>query len=353
VPQQETVRPGEALRVTMGADGTLHVGSAGHLRVTTTDPAFFTAVIADLGRVAATPEGRQRVDGERAAGRTIRIEKPFAPTEPRNAWVVPLDPAAAIAAGCSSTIVYDPADWPTERGTGLPSSTEILNAMLRQAEMYASGTGEPLNDAEPATGDQQSGGQQSGADLRLSCRPGKSGNRLTFPYVLQNQGASDVYVMDAIASSDPASHEPRADDQSAVVVLCSDSDVMLGKFLPPTPIDRRMAMPLLPLARRLPPGGTLERQLELPLPLAETSPYFPDLPLRRYEPVDIKGVLVAVGYWAADVDGLVAMPAEYAADLFIVTTRRTARSARRVSQRFPVTALQILKRTDAFPRTLG
>ena len=52
-------------------------------------------------------------------------------------------------------------------------------------------------------------------------------------------------------------------------------------------------------------------------------------------------------------DGLAALPCDYAPDLFTVMTRNTVRSAHRVSQHFPVRALQLFRRTDAFPRTLA
>jgi hypothetical protein len=76
--------------------------------------------------------------------------------------------------------------------------------------------------------------------------------------------------------------------------------------------------------------------------------------LRKYDVVDIKGVVFTIGYWLAGIDGLVASPGDYAPDLFVVVaTRDTRRSARRVFQRFPTTRLQIFRRTDAFPRTLA
>lgn len=193
--------------------------------------------------------------------------------------------------------------------------------------------------------------RRTAADLRLSCQPAKAGNTLLFPYTLENRG-SDVYAMHAMPARDPASGEARANDASAVVIFSADGDAILGKFAAPLPTDRRIAVPVLPLARHLPAGARLEGRIEIPIPLAETSPYFPDLTLRQYEVVDIKGVVVMIGYWLAGVDGLVAVPVDFAADLSVVVTRDTWRSARRVSQRFPTTGLQIFKRTDAFPRSL-
>jgi hypothetical protein len=194
---------------------------------------------------------------------------------------------------------------------------------------------------------------RASADLRLSCQPSKAGSALLFPYTMENRGTADVYAMHALPGSDPASGEARANEQAAVVILGADGDVIIGKFAAPLPTDRRIAVPILPFARHLPAGMRLEGRIEIPIPLAETSPYFPDLTLRKYQVVDIKGVVFTIGYWLAGVDRLVASPVDYAPGLSIVVTRDSWRSARRVSQRFPTTGLQIFKRTDAFPRSLA
>ena len=199
----------------------------------------------------------------------------------------------------------------------------------------------------------RSSGDAAAAGLRLSCRPGRTGNTLVFPYTLENRGAVEIYAMDALPSLDPAGETASANDQAAVVILGAESDVVLGKFAAPLPTDRRVAFALLPLARRLAPQAIFEGRLEITLPLAETSPYFPDLTLRQYEIVDIKAVQFTIGYWLGQADGLTALPADYAPDRFTVVTRHTLRSARRVSQRFPTSGLQLFRRTDAFPRTLG
>jgi hypothetical protein len=191
------------------------------------------------------------------------------------------------------------------------------------------------------------------ADLRLSCQPGKIGGTLVFPYKLHNLGETAVYAMHALPSIDPTSGEVRANDQAAVVIMGADGAAIVGKFAAPVPTDRRIAVPVVPLAHHLPAGASLEGRIEIPLPLAETSPYFADLTLRKYEIVDISGVVFTIGYWPAGADGLSAVAAEYAPDLFVVTTRNTLRNTLRVSQRFPTTGLQLFKRTDRFPRALG
>jgi hypothetical protein len=190
-------------------------------------------------------------------------------------------------------------------------------------------------------------------EISLSCQPGKEGNTLVFPYTVRNAGGVDVYVMDAMPGVDSATRMAAPNPQSVLVIHGPGEDATIGRFIAPLPTDRRVAMPIIPLARHLPRGTTLEGQLKVTLPLAEASPYFADLTLRQYEVVTIRGVVFSIGYWEAGVDGLAALPCEYAPNLFTVVTRNTARSARRVSQRFPVRALQLFRRIDEFPREIA
>ncbi len=193
----------------------------------------------------------------------------------------------------------------------------------------------------------------AGSDLTLSCQPNRAGNILVFPYTLHNRGGVELYVMDAFPSVDPATRAARANEMAAVVILGAEGDAVIGKFIAPLPDDRRIAMPVVPLARRLAPGETLERRLEVRMPLAEASPYFADLPLRGYEMIDIKGVAFTIGYWPASLEGFAAVPADYAPGLHVVAMRDARRGALRAVQRFPVKGLQLFKRGDAFPRDIG
>ena len=187
----------------------------------------------------------------------------------------------------------------------------------------------------------------SSAALRLTCQPSKSGNTLVFPYRLDNEGPGNVYAMQAVAAFGSAS-----EDTAAIVIEAETGDVVVGTFMPPLPIDRRIAVPLTPLVRHVPGGGSLEGRIEVPLPLAETSPYFPDLTLRRYEIVNIKGVIVRLGYWPADTGDLVARPHAEGSELLRLLTADPLETGRSITQRFPTSGLQLFRRTDAFPRDL-
>ena len=186
------------------------------------------------------------------------------------------------------------------------------------------------------------------ARLRLSCRPAKVGNSLVFPYRLANEGPGEVYAMHALPGGGAA-----ADESRAVVIADDEGNAIIGKFAPPLPTDRRIAMPIVPLARRLPAGAGIDGRIEIALPLAETSPYFPDLTLRQYQILEISGVVLTIAYWPADPSEVTAAPATVAPDLLSVRPVDPAARPRFVTQRFPTHGLQLFRRTDAFPRRLG
>ena len=193
----------------------------------------------------------------------------------------------------------------------------------------------------------------SGAgEIRLTCQPGKEGRFLVFPYCVQNDSHGVAYVMDAAPSVAGPGGKAVANPNAVVVVHGPGGDATIGKFIAPLPSDRRIAMPVIPLARRLAPGEALQGRIEIPVPLAETSPYFAELPLRQYEPVELKAVVLTIGYWLAGTDGLVALPVPYAPEYFSVTLLDSLRSAMVVAQRFPTRQLQLFRRTDHFPRDL-
>jgi hypothetical protein len=189
------------------------------------------------------------------------------------------------------------------------------------------------------------------ADVALHCRPGKAGNYLTFPYRLENRGPGDVYVMDAIPRAEPGTDTTTADDQAAVVVLRGDAEAVIGKYLALLPSDRRIIAPVAPLTRLLRTGEAWESELRIPVPLAETSPYAPDLRLRDYEVIELQAVVFAIAYWVAGTAGVFAMPSEHDADRMAIVARNLNGASKLAWQRFPTHGLQLFKRTDAFPRS--
>lgn len=188
--------------------------------------------------------------------------------------------------------------------------------------------------------------------LHLTCQPNKVGSAFTFAYRAANHGAVPLYVMDAMPAVDPETHAVRANPQAAAVLLRADGIALLGKFIAPLPQDRLLMAPDLPLCTRLDPGQAIERELRIPLPFAEASPYFPDLALRDYELAEVSGIVFAIGFFAADTRGLFAAPSAYAPDYHVLSPTVAPVVAGLAWQLLPVKKLEILKRTDTFPREL-
>ena len=192
--------------------------------------------------------------------------------------------------------------------------------------------------------------EQSVPDVTLECQPTRVGAKLSFPYTITNRSQADIYVMDAVPSVDSSTRQAVANRDSVVVYLLGDGRAHVLKGIALLPTDRTVTVRIIPFAAKLPPGETLSRQLDIPLPLAETSPYFPDLPLRQYELVDISGVLFSVEFLRSTVEGFSAMPVDFAPDLYRVSAKNTAGMTERVSSSYPTQRLNIMKRVDAFPR---
>jgi hypothetical protein len=192
--------------------------------------------------------------------------------------------------------------------------------------------------------------EQSVRDVTLECQPTRVGTKLSFPYTITNRSNADIYVMDAIPWVDPSTKAPKANSDSAVVYLLGDGRAHVLKGIAPLPTDRKVTVRIIPFAVKVPPGESLIRQLEIPLPLAETSPYFPDLPLRQYELVDIPGVLFSVEFLRSTAEGFSADPVDFAPDFYRVSAKNTVGMTERISSSYPTQRLSIMKRTDAFPR---
>lgn len=193
----------------------------------------------------------------------------------------------------------------------------------------------------------------SAADVALSCQPNREGGSFLFPYTVTNNGTADIFVFDAVPTIDPATRQAKANPDRVTIALAEDGYAHVVKGIPPLPPDRDVAVQIIPLAAKLPPGGSLQRSLRVPLPFAETSAYFTDLTLRQYEQVDIKGVIFAVQFLRATLPGLAAAPDAFGSELYRVVAPNTAAQAQRVSQTFTTKGLSILKRKDAFPRPPG
>lgn len=139
-----TARAGEAVFVSRDGDENFVLGN-GRLKVASGDIIFVNDVVGDIARIVQSPQGASVLQRGDAIGKAVLIKKADPPTEPPNAWILPDDLAAASAngAGCGSTIVYNPANWPLRGLPNSPLSEAILLTMLRQANLNAAGKSDP------------------------------------------------------------------------------------------------------------------------------------------------------------------------------------------------------------------
>ncbi|BDG74015.1 hypothetical protein [Roseomonas fluvialis] len=188
--------------------------------------------------------------------------------------------------------------------------------------------------------------------LHLQCLPNKVPDAFVFAYRAENQSAAPIYVMDAMPQVDRGTRAVSANPQAAAVILREDGIALVGKFIAPLPQDRILLAPDLPLCTLVQPGEAIERELLIPLPFAEASPFFPDLQLRDYAMAEVSAIAFAIGFFVAATPGLYGAPAAYAPGLHVISPTIAPFMAGLALRTLPVKKLEILKRSDAFPREL-
>jgi hypothetical protein len=123
--------------------------STPQLRLNPADPKFADAVLADIGRIRATPAGRAVFRRLLEAGSSVTIDKPLPPTNPPNAWTRLVNPDSRRG---DAVIAYDPVDWPEPAGLGSLPSDVVLFGRLLDAVAMATGAdmSEPSDTGIPA-----------------------------------------------------------------------------------------------------------------------------------------------------------------------------------------------------------
>ena len=187
-------------------------------------------------------------------------------------------------------------------------------------------------------------------DVSLSCSPARVASKLQFGYTVENRSPADIYVLDLQPAVTPDNRTAYADVNAAYVSWTPDNRAFVLKGIAPLPADRTVTTRVMPLGTKVPPGGSLERTTEIPLPLAEHGPYDGELPLRQYEQVEVAEVIFAVQFLRSTVEGFGAVPADYADSAFHVQGRHTVGQAETVTCHLPTKNLPLLRRKDNFTR---
>ena len=189
-----------------------------------------------------------------------------------------------------------------------------------------------------------------GAVKTLTCQPLREGDTLVFPYQIANGGRADIYVMDAVAEWDADTSKVHLNTNSVVIAQASDGFAHIMKGIAPLPADRSVAVRVIPLAGEGTAGGTLERRLEVGLPLHKTDPYHPDLPVDANIASGRLPGSCSPSSTVRGGGGVCRCASRCRAGPVPRDGRRHRRAVVPVSCRYPSRGLTILQRTDDFPR---
>jgi hypothetical protein len=186
------------------------------------------------------------------------------------------------------------------------------------------------------------------AKVTLSCRPEFPPGKLRLNYALSNGGAEDCYVLDLLPGIDPESKQAVVDVNK--VYLCATAGgALILKGIPPLP-QADVKARVMPLGTKLPPGQTLERRLELALPLREQSPYYAPLPDKDHDLIKVRVLFFVVQYLRATAEEFAAEPSALGPNLFCVRSKHTVGHAESLRCQLDVRETPLLKRRDRFVR---
>lgn len=136
----------------------------------------------------------------------------------------------------------------------------------------------------------------------------------------------------------------------AVSLSCAGNN---ASILVGMPARQQSAAPmphLIALGTRVSAQTGLSRQVQTPLPLAESSPYLPDALLGVYEPLPLEHVIFMVQAIPADGTEFVASASPYAPDYLQIMGLQPDALPHTLATAFPTQSLLALKRSDAFAR---
>lgn len=176
-------------------------------------------------------------------------------------------------------------------------------------------------------------------------------DRLKLHYTVSNQGSVDLYVLDVLPGYDMDARKPVANYKDVYVSARTDCAALILRGIPPLPADRMVTVRLIPLGTKVPPGGQLERTVELELPLKETSPYYLPLKPEEYQACDLTDITFAVQMVKSNVEGFTATEASHGPGLYVVRSKNIVGQAESLEFSFKAPPKQkLLKRTDRFTR---
>jgi hypothetical protein len=127
------------------------------------------------------------------------------------------------------------------------------------------------------------------------------GSLLVVSYVVANESRADIYVLDVLWAQS-GEEQPFTDPKMAYASITDDGLLHLARAVPPVPQSKFVEFTIVPFAHRVPPGDTYSSTFEVPLPVAEYNPYFPERKSNAYETVTASQVKFELTWLSDDGD---------------------------------------------------
>lgn len=186
-------------------------------------------------------------------------------------------------------------------------------------------------------------------NLTLTCRAETRPDRLRLTYAVTSKREEEVYLLDFLPffpMSDLKTKKAVPDFGRPEVRRAGPGKAHLNKGIPPLPRGRLVNLRIMPLGTKLPPGQTVERTFDLPLPLREVSPYDGGDENVAYEPTKVIRLRLTLHVLSSQVEGFEAEPVASMPDFFLVRGNDTAGQAEELACEMDVPGLPFLQRKD-------
>ena len=165
--------------------------------------------------------------------------------------------------------------------------------------------------------------------LNAECKTTPEDLRVRFS--LRNNLGEDIYVLTALPKLNPETRQAIADAGAYSLFLSKPAEATVLIGVPPLPSRKLVAVRVMPLAVKLPAGGTLSHTVSpIPLPLAERSVYESAPPGSLLRRVQIERLALRVQYIKSSTPDLEVTPVSYSAEHFNVRTKKTVADIREV-----------------------
>jgi hypothetical protein len=127
--------------------------------------------------------------------------------------------------------------------------------------------------------------------------------------------------------------------------------VRLIRGLPPYPEEKDMSAYITPHAAKIEPGKSLKREIELPIPLVESNPYYSPLERDQYEPEKVRKLKLYVHFIRASVEGFESKQVDFGKDIYFVKAKFLIRDVEKLFAEHRFDDVKLLKYPGAFTRS--